>query len=152
MITTGHESVVLVEVLGFISLGIDHQRIGANLFACFQTPLHRTTDQKSSQATPPVFCMRRQSTQTETGDWVAWQHLLGSRVKLLGVNLSSAQTVVTQYGAGRLGIDQNPNDSDAFFALLGRKALEVNIELAHTRGERLAIMSGGIEKLFLKHV
>ncbi len=152
MVTAGHESVVLVEVLCFISLCINHQRIGTNLFARLQTPLNRTSDQKSSQATPPVFFMRRQSSHTEAGDGVARQFLLGARVKLNGVNLSRTQTVVAQYGAGRIGIDQNPNDRDAFFALLGGKALKVNIELVHTRGERLAIMSGGIEKLLLKHV
>ena len=152
VVTAGHESKVLVEVLCFIPLGINHQRIGANLFARLQTPLNCTTDQYASQATPAVFCMRCQSPHSETRDRVAWQFLLDSLVKLFDVNLRRTQTVVAQYSAGRLSIDQNPNDSDTFFALLGRKTLNVNIELLNTRGKRLAIMSGGIKKLFLKHV
>ncbi len=82
---------------------------------------------------------------------MAWQFLLGSRVQLLSVNLSRTQAVVAQYRARRTGIDQNTNDRDALFALLRCKALEVNIEFVHARVERLAIMPGGIEKLFLKH-
>ena len=80
------------------------------------------------------------------------QLLLGLRVKLLRVNLGRAQTVVAQYRAGCIGIDQNPNDRDALFALLGSKTLQVNIEFVHTRGERLTIMPDGVEKLFLTHV
>lgn len=132
MITARHESVVLVEALCFISLCIDHQRIGTHVFTCLQAPLNRTTDQKSTRAPPPVFRLCRQSAHTETWDRVAWQFLLDTRVKLHSVNLSCAQTVVAQYGAGRIGVDQNPNNRDAFFALLGRKAPEVFIKLSHT--------------------
>lgn len=78
--------------------------------------------------------------------------MLNAWVELHSVNLSRTQTVVAQYDAGRIGIDQNPNDCNPFFALLNRKALEVFIKLTHARGERLAIMSAWIEKLLFKHV
>jgi hypothetical protein len=152
VVTAGYESVVHVKVLGFISLDINHQGIGTHLLARLQTPLNCTTHQESSQAMPAVFCMRCQSAHTETGDGVAGQYLLGARVKLFGANLRSTQTVVAKYGAGCIGLNQNSNDGDAFFALLGRKAVQVHIELIHARGECPAIMSGGVEKLFLKHV
>ena len=55
MVTADHESVVLVEVLCFISLGIHYQRMGVDLFACLKATLNGTTDQKLSQTPSPVF-------------------------------------------------------------------------------------------------
>ena len=144
--------VVLVEVLDGRCLCVDHKSIGDDEFACLQTALNRAANQKSAQSAPLVICMRRQSSHPETRDRVAWQFLLCARIELHSVNLSRTQTVVAQYGVGGLGVDQHANDCYAFFALLGSKALEVDVELTHPRRERLAIMSGGIKRLFFKHV
>lgn len=95
--------------------------------------------------------MSRQPSQAKTRHRIAWQLLLGTLIQLNRIDLSGAQTVVTQQGPGCVGVDHYSYNSDPLLALLNCKMPEVLVKLVNTGGEGMAVMAEGIEQLLFKH-
>lgn len=135
---------------GFV-FGIDDQGIGGDLRAGAQAASYRKTQETFSKPLTLAVFVYGQSAHPEAGQRKLRQTAAMTLGELGGINLCSAQRVITKHQRRRIRIDEDINLGQAAPTVLSGELRQVVVEDRYSAVERPAVVHPGIEAQLLKH-